>query len=430
MVSQIELDLQLTGVAQVLVVLNDAADAQAELGASARALSPYLDETPMLSRVAPDTVLSLRENFETSEYSQDSALASALPGAAGPPTAGSFGGGVRYFPNLGVMLGTVGEQGLAALRANPAVDAVEGTSLLLPIRPMKVASAKLSDENTWGLRKMRIPELWKQGLSGEGVLVGHLDTGVDGTHRALRGDAIAEFAEFDVMGHQTNVTDPYDSEDHGTHTAGTIAGRPRGARHFGVAPGAKLASAIVIEGGNVVARVLAGMDWAVSKRVRVLNMSLGFPGYVAYFLQLTRILRARNILPVFAVGNEGPGTSRSPGNYAEAVSVGAVDKQDAVASFSSSQEFRRSEDRIVPDLVAPGVDVISARPGGGYQSMDGSSMATPHVAGLAALLLEAKPDVTVDELENAIFGSCDGTGIPPNRGGRGIPDGPQALSLL
>ena len=110
-----------------------------------------------------------------------------------------------------------------------------------------------------------------------------------------------------------------------------------------------------------------------------------------------RHARAQGILPLFAVGNEGPGTSRSPGNYVEALSVGATDRDDDVALFSSSQRFDRQSDLIVPDLVAPGVSVISARPGGGSQSMDGTSMATPHTAGLAALLLEAKPDATVDE---------------------------------
>ena len=96
------------------------------------------------------------------------------------------------------------------------------------------------------------------------------------------------------------------------------------------------------------------------------------------------MLRARGILPVFAVGNEGPGTSRSPGNYSEALSVGASDEDDLVADFSSSQQFRRPGDPRVPDIVAPGVGVISTVPGGGFAEKDGSSMATPHIAGLAA----------------------------------------------
>jgi subtilisin len=173
------------------------------------------------------------------------------------------------------------------------------------------------------------------------------------------------------------------------------------------------------------------MDWAVGKGVKILSMSLGFRGWWQDFLPLTQVLRRRNILPVFAVGNEGPGTSRSPGNYWQALSVGAFDKKREVADFSSSQRFIRKKDPIVPDLVAPGVDIISARPGGGYQSMDGTSMATPHIAGLAALLWEAKPKATEDQIERAIFKSCQlEPGMDPERSSRGIPNGPRALAAL
>ena len=202
-------------------------------------------------------------------------------------------------------------------------------------------------------------------------------------------------------------------------------------RHVGVAPKAKLASAIVIEGGNVIARVLGGMDWALGEGVRILSISLGLRGWWDDFIPITRILRARGVLPVMAVGNEGPGSSRSPGNYPEALSIGASDDTDAVADFSSSQRFRRRIDPIVPDLVAPGVNVISAVPRGRYEAFDGSSMATPHVAGLAALLMEAKPNATVAEIQRAIYASCSRpAGMLTDRGNRGIPDGVAALRRL
>jgi subtilisin family serine protease len=200
---------------------------------------------------------------------------------------------------------------------------------------------------------------------------------------------------------------------------------------FGVAPEALLASAVVIEGGNVIARILAGMDWVVGLGARVLSMSLGVRGYQEDFLIVTRTLRARGVLPVFAVGNEGPGTSRSPGNYPEALSVGACSAEDEVPSFSSSQRFMRPDNPLVPDLVAPGVDIVSCVPDGGYKKMSGSSMSTPHIAGLAALLFQAKPTASVDEVEAAIFASCV---LPPSmlaeRANRGIPNGPRALEVL
>jgi subtilisin len=269
-----------------------------------------------------------------------------------------------------------------------------------------------------------------QGLTGKGILVGHLDTGVDGSHPALAG-AVKVFAEFDALGNQVTGAKATDSGEHGTHTAGTIAGQPTQGVHFGVAPGAKLASAMVIEGGNVLARILSGMNWAVGQEVRVLSMSLGLPGSSDAFLAITQILRARGVLPVFAVGNEGPGTSRYPGNYAETLSVGAIDSAGAVADFSSSQRFKRKKDPIVPDLVGPGVDIVSCVPGGKYMQMSGTSMATPHIAGLVALLMEAKPEKTIHEIEGALFKSCSlKPGMLPNRANRGFPDGLIALSLL
>src|SRR5206468_10683555 len=123
---------------------------------------------------------------------------------------------------------------------------------------------------------------------------------------------------------------------------------------------------IVVEGGNSVARILAGMNWIVGQGARVLSMSLGIRGYVPNFLPVTRALRARGVLPVFAVGNEGAGTSRSPGNYSEALSIGACDRNSAVADISSSQTFARPDEPIVPDVVGPGVDVLSCVPGGQY----------------------------------------------------------------
>jgi len=248
---------------------------------------------------------------------------------------------------------------------------------------------------------------------------------------ALAG-AVAHFAEFDVMGRAVEPSPkPRDSDEHGTHTAGTIAGRPVGGRHVGVAPGARLASAMVIEGGDAIARVLGGMDWALGLGARVLSLSLGFRGWWPDFLAVTRVLRQKGVLPVFAVGNEYAGSSRSPGNYPEALSVGACGEDDRVADFSSSQRFDRKKDPVVPDLVAPGVGIVSAKPGGGYQAMDGTSMATPHVAGLAALLLEAEPKAKVSRLEKAILESCSRPReMSAERAGRGVPSAPKALEAL
>jgi subtilisin family serine protease len=426
-------ELEARGVAPVIVVLKDrpapgiaAKLKPMEVGSGAGAsrsktLAAKAKTVPQLQAVA-----AVSRHFKLRETTQRSALAAAGGRRPAPLTA------ARFYPNLGVLLGNVDKKGLSALRSDPHVSAVSGAPPLSLIRPVAAgAVARPKSKVTWGIEALGAPKLWKKGLMGDGVLVAHLDTGADGRHPSLK-KAIAQFAEFDDLGRRVSPDpSPHDTDDHGTHTAATIAGRPVGNFHVGVAHGATLASAIVIEGGDVIARVLAGMDWSVGLGAKVLSMSLGFRGWWDDFRALTDLLRFRGVLPVFAVGNEGPGTSRSPGNYPEALSIGAHDSDSEVADFSSSQRFTRAQDPIVPDLVAPGVDVISAKPGGGWQAMDGTSMATPHIAGLAALLFEAAPTATVDQVEAAILASCvRPAGMDPERGNGGIPDAVRALRKL
>ncbi len=279
MSQQITRELRARGTAQVIVELKQPAAAEA---AVAEAAAPPGAAAEPAAAAASSAIAGIERHFTVSELSQDSALALAV-GRVGPPR-------VRYYPNLGLALGTVTRQGLAGLRPP-----------LLEI--------------TWGIDALGIPHVWGEGLTGEGVLVGHLDTGVDGRHPALQG-AIASFAEFDPLGFEVEpAPEPHDTDEHGTHTAATIAGRPVDGQAVGVAPGASLSSAVVIEGGNVVARVLAGMNRFAGQvdttRASILSMSLGFRGWLDDFLLITDALRARNILPVFAVGNEGPRTSSS-----------------------------------------------------------------------------------------------------------------------
>lgn len=343
----------------------------------------------------------------------------------------------RIFERLGVVLGTVDSEGFRKLRQEASekgslVASVEVAPVLRLVRPVKVlAAAQPQDALTWGLQMLQVDHLWAQGIKGQGVTVAHLDTGVDGTHPVLQG-AIASFAQFDYLGNLVSPSPaPFDSGEHGTHTAATVAGRAVNGKSVGVAPDAQLASAMIIEGGDVQARVLGGLEWALEQQAKVLTMSLGFPGWMPSFISVIQVLRQNDVVPVIAVGNEGPGTSRSPGNYIESLSVGACDENGDVADFSSSQTFQRAQDPLVPDLMAPGVNIISAKPGGGFQMMDGTSMATPHVAGLAALLRQAKPAATVDQIEQAIFGSC--AAVPAsssNRTARGVPNAPRALALL
>ena len=337
---------------------------------------------------------------------------------------------VRVYPHLGLAIGYADATGVASLEADPKVTKVEKAPELSLIRPMDVRAAKLGVGPTWGIKRLKADKLWAAGFTGKGVLVGHLDTGVDGTHPALNG-AIARFAEFDMAGDQVPNAQPTDSGVHGTHTAGTIVGRAGLKGSFGMAPDAKLVSGMVIEGGQVIERILAGLDWIIGEGVHILSMSLGLRGFTPAFQTVVDSLRAANVLPVFAVGNEGPNTSRSPGNYANVLSVGAMDSNDDVADFSGSQQFNRPTNPLCPGLVAPGVEILSCVPNGQYKTMDGSSMATPHIAGLAALLLQAQPTATAAQLEQAILSSCSlPASMPPARGDHGVPDATVAFQLL
>lgn len=350
-------------------------------------------------------------------------LAQSVPPGSVPPSPK-----VRVFPTLGVALGYMNHAGAQALLATPAVKSILRAEFPNLVRPVQVRASQAANEVSWGVQRLRAPMLWEQGIKGAGVLVGHVDTGVDGTHAALAG-AIRFFTQFDMNGDEVPGKPAWDSDDHGTHTAGTIVGRPGPHGSFGMAPEAQLASALVIEGGKVIDRILGGMEWAAQKGAQILSASLGLPGQSPVFEVLVRNLRKRNILPVFAVGNDGPGTSRYPGNYGNVVSVGACEADDDVAVFSSSQRFLNPA-RFVPHIVAPGVDVQSCVPGG-FATMSGSSMATPHIAGLAALLLSAHPGSSADDLEAAIRDSAQLSGsMAPQRAGLGIPDGPRALQLL
>jgi hypothetical protein len=260
--------------------------------------------------------------------------------------------------------------------------------------------------STWGLEKIKALAVWgAHDAKGKGVTIGLLDTGVEPSHADLNGK-LAYWAEFNSLGNLVPDSKPHDSAEHGTHCAGTLVGGKESGRFIGVAPDAKLAVALVLNGeqGGTDAQVLAGIDWAVEKKVDVISLSLG--GWaldVEAALTYTEAILsciAAGIPVVAAIGNEGQQTTGSPGNDQLALSVGATDPEDRVAGFSGGRTLvLRDCDYIdprflpllysKPDLSAPGVAVYSAVPDGTWKPMSGTSMATPHVAGSIALLLSA-----------------------------------------
>ncbi|MEV4573362.1 S8 family serine peptidase [Nonomuraea jabiensis] len=263
--------------------------------------------------------------------------------------------------------------------------------------------AKLSLETS--VKQIGAPEAWEKGHTGAGVKVAVLDTGIDATHPDLSGKVIAR-ENFSGDG------DERDLVGHGTHVASTIAGN--GARR-GVAPGATLLDAKVCSDTSChESAIVAGMQWAAGQGAKIVNVSLGTtdtPGLDPMEQAVQTLTERYGILFVAAAGNFGkPGTIGSPASADAALTVGAVDSSDRLATFSSRGP-RTGDSALKPDITAPGVGIEAARskdsPGeGAYTSMTGTSMATPHVSGSAALLAGQHPGWRPETLKAALMGTA------------------------
>ena len=273
------------------------------------------------------------------------------------------------------------------------------------------------------------PTAWQAGYDGTGVTVAILDTGIDQTHPDLAGQ-IAGTENF------TGAPSVDDTVGHGTHVASIIAGTgaASGGRYRGVAPGAKLLIGKVCEDEFCDdSAILAGMAWA-APRAPVINMSLGgtdTPEIDPLEQAVTDLTAQYDTLFVIAAGNDGTkGSVGSPSTADAALSVGAVDREDQLAGFSSRGP--RAEDHgLKPDITAPGVDIVAAKaangvigdpaPVAGYVSLSGTSMATPHVAGSAAILTQEHPSWSSVLRKNTLMASAkptDGVGAFDQGAGR------------
>lgn len=335
---------------------------------------------------------------------------------------------------------------VARLFANPSVR------LDMPIEaglsPWAITSAE-AEGIEWNLLKVHADDLWSLGLLGQGVVVGGQDTGYDWEHPALREkyrgwdganadhnynwhDAIHQDDAHTSLGNPCGFDSqqPCDDNGHGTHTMGIILGDDGAGNRIGVAPGAQWIGCRNMEQGwGTPASYIECYQWFVaptdsnhanpdpSKAPQVINNSWGCLAEEGctepdILLAVVRNVHAAGILTVHSAGNSGPAceTVAEPAAiYAESLTVGSTDTDDVIAPISSRGPVTADgSGRLKPDVTAPGVNIRSSIPGDAYGGKSGTSMAAPHVSGLAALLISSWPELAgqVDLLEELITHSA------------------------
>ena len=328
----------------------------------------------------------------------------------------------------------------------------------------------------WGVSTVRAPEVWALGITGQGIVVADLDTGVQWDHPALKGkyrgwngsSANHNFNWFDAAYNQVGdirSASPADDNSHGTHTVGTILGDDGAANQLGVAPGAQWIGCRNMRLGiGSVARYTLCFQFSLaptdvngnnpdpSKSADITSNSWSCdPGYgeqgcevPSALVTVTQVLRDAGIMTVAAAGNNifgCSGISHAPGTLDQAFTVGATDNANNIASFSNRGPSSFTG-HLKPDLVAPGAGVRSSVPGSTYGSKSGTSMATPHVAGVVALLWSAAPWLRgqIDETEALLrqtarplttsetCGGLPAGAAPNNTYGHGLIDARAAVS--
>lgn len=365
----------------------------------------------------------------------------------------------------------------AAVALKARMAALEATGLFESVEPDYVVyasavptDAAFSDGRLWGLRNTgqsggvtgadvgAVPA-WDVTTGANSVIVGVIDTGIRYTHQDLVGNMWRNPGEVAGNGldddHNGYIDDvfginalngsgnPFDDNNHGTHVAGTIGATANGGGpHVGVAWNVKLMALkfLAANGSGATSGAIACIDYAISKGARILNNSWGGGGYSAALAAAIERARQANVLFVAAAGNEARDTdavANYPSNYdfPNVISVAALDRRDALAGFSNYG-------RRTVDLGAPGVDIFSsvASADDAYASFSGTSMATPHVAGVAALVAARFPGISLAEMRQRLLGttvpvaalaarSVSGGRVSANSAVRAAADGVLELSV-
>jgi subtilisin len=278
-----------------------------------------------------------------------------------------------------------------------------GGGTIAPSHPLLVEGtpSPLAEMVPVGVSQVKAPQAWSCSRGGR-IPVAILDTGIDSTHPDLAPN------DRGGISFVPSESSPEDLNGHGTHCAGTVAAARNGSGVVGVAPAASIHAVKVLDqfGSGAFSNVIAGIDWAIKRRIKIVSMSLGGPSAPSALEAMCNAAWAKGLLLVAAAGNTGPGsgTVGYPAKYANVIAVSAIDSSNVIASFSS----RGPE----VELCAPGVSVRSTLPGGLFGPMSGTSMACPHVAGVAALAWGGHRYASNVTLRRLLAWTADNLGAP------------------
>lgn len=285
---------------------------------------------------------------------------------------------------------TISESGLKELENNSQIRRIEKDVLIK-------TSAQFQD---WGIQTINAPLAWNSGYTGKGVKIAVIDSGIS-PHEDLVIAGGKSFVDY--------TASYYDDNGHGTHVAGIIGARDNSYGIKGVASETELyaVKAMNQNGVSYLSSVIAGIDWAISNDMDIINMSFGSQVDSYAFRNIVDKAYMQGIIIVAAAGNDGTGygdTVDYPARYSSVIGVGAIDQQNGHASFSSTGPS--------VEVVAPGVSILSTYPNGSYERMNGTSMASPFVAGYLALLKQAYPSLTNVQLRSILVQNTIDLGAP------------------
>lgn len=325
---------------------------------------------------------------------------------------------------MGLPAGKDATSMLKAIQGHPAIEYVEPDYIFtVPKRQprakaptRKVMAANLNDTligEQWALTKVGMPRVWQRNTGAPEIIVAVIDTGVDTRHPDLSGNLVRGASVL------PGATGPDDDHGHGTHVAGVIAAAGHnGIGIAGMAPRCKIMPVKVLnrEGKGDTGDIVAGLLYAVNNGAKIVNMSLGGTGGSRALMDAINYALSKDVVVVAAMGNEGANAQEYPAGYPGVIAVGATDSSDEIASFSNFGSWI--------SVAAPGEDILSTLPmrsvyvtetegkDTGYDVMDGTSMAAPYVAGLAALVRSQNPRMTAAQVKMRIERSADDLGDP------------------